>query len=496
MMIRTALISFLVNSINTRTLSAYLKANGCPVVCVFWAASLNSANLDKLVNLLRAQQIDLVGLSLVTDDYRSAVIVTQAVKTRLGLPVIWGGAHPNVRPEESLRHADMICLGEGEEALLELVQAMSRQTEPLETISNIWFRTPDGIGKNELRFLEEDLDRYPFPDFDFHTQYVLTDAGLENLGEAHLRGAYSIMTSRGCPYSCRYCYNNYRRQHYQGKGKYLRARSIENVVAELAQAKATFKNLKLINFWDDSFVSRPMRDFGVFKTRYIAEVNLPFFALIEPMAFNREKIAALKECGLSKLQIGIQTGSERVNREIYGRRVTNRETLEMAHYLHDLGLEVIYDLIFNNPYETPEDVHQTINLLLQFRRPFSVQGYNLIFYPETEITERALKDGYLSPKPEAEEDFSTIENRHDSPMAMEGKGTVSSRFYNVHFDTCDKEYLNAVISMMAFRQLPPRFIQFFSRSESPAKRLMLKSSIRLLTWAARAKNALMPRPVA
>src|SRR5512137_1539965 len=121
-MVRTALISFLTNSINTRLLSSYLKQNGYDALCYFCPGTVSEQNVQSLVEHLRKNQVSLVGISLVTDDYYSAVVVTRAIKKVLGVPVIWGGAHVNVRPDECLRHADMICRGEGEEAILELVR--------------------------------------------------------------------------------------------------------------------------------------------------------------------------------------------------------------------------------------------------------------------------------------------------------------------------------------------------------------------------------------
>lgn len=489
-MVRTALISFLKNSINTRLLSSYLKKNGCEVTCYFCPDRFNEQNLKALLDHLRDRSISLVGMSLVTDDYYPAVVATRAIKQELGIPVIWGGAHANVRPEECLRHADMICRGEGEEALLELVQKLSATGTIDTTIRNIWFNHQGTVIKNELRPLEEDLDKYPFPDFELGSQYVMDEKGFTPLTEKHMKGEYSIMTSRGCPYSCRYCYNNYRRQHYEGKGRYLRARSIGNVIQELALAKKVFPDLRQVNFWDDSFVARPMGDFEAFRDLYKKAIDLPFFALIEPMAFNPAKIKLLRDCGLSSLQVGIQTGSERVNREVYNRQVSNKSVVEMTETLNSMGIRVVYDIIFNNPYETREDLQETIRLLLAYPKPFTVQGYNLIFYPGTALTERALKDGHISLKPDAE-DFSTIEGKADSPIAMMGSSDVSSRFYTINYTSDDKAYLNAVISLLAYRYVPHVLIRYFGNAETPFRRLQLKAFTTFYGMGVRAVGVLM-----
>lgn len=472
-MLNLALISFLNTSINIRVLSSYLKKYGYNVTCLFCSIDFNQRNLYELLMLLKEKDITFVGISLGTDNYRSAVIATKEIKSKLGLPVIWGGAHVNVKPEESLRHADMICMGEGEDALLELVENMSNGNESNTSIKNIWFKTKNSIIRNELRNLEEDLDKYPFADLDLSTQFVMNETGFEKLNDIHFKGEYSTMTSRGCPYKCKYCYNNYRWDQYSGKGRYLRMRSIKKVIDELSHIKTIFKNLKVINFWDDSFLARKTEDFIEFKELYTKEIGLPFFCLVEPMAFKNEKVKILRESGLIGLQVGIQTGSERINKEIYKRPVTNKKVLDVAHYINQLGIKATYDVIFNNPYENHDDIRETINLFLNFPRPVSLQGYNLIFYPGTDITDNALKDGYISIK-EDFDDFSTIESKKDSPLATYGEAQVSSRFYRINYDSSDKIFLNTVISLFNMKIIPNWFIKYIAQSENIFNRIILR----------------------
>lgn len=485
---RIALISFLTNSLNTRSLSSYLKSNGVEVICLFCQGVFNEKNLEKLIDIMMEKDISLAGISLVTDDYSNAVLVTSTIKERMKVPVIWGGAHVNVKPEESLKHADMVCLGEGEEAILELVNMLKSNSEIQTTINNIWFNHNGTIIRNELRQLEEDLDKYPYPDFDLESQFVMTESGFVHLSEEHLNGEYGIMTSRGCPYACTYCYNNYRRKHYHGKGRYLRMRSIQGVTEELVIARNIFPNLKRINFWDDSFVSRKYSDFELFKQLYVKQVQLPFFALIEPMAFNFDKIKLLRDCGLQSLQIGIQTGSERVNREVYRRNVTNEKVLEMAKLINSLNIGVKYDLIFNNPYETKDDLIETIHLLLKFPKPFILQGYNLIFYPGTEMTNQALLDGYISEN-ENEEDYSTIESYLNSPIAMKGDAAISERFYKIGYSSKEKKYYNTLISLIT-RRVPGWFIIAFTHNEASVSRILLRILVILYSAAVRTKKVI------
>lgn len=481
------LISFFKNNISIRSLASYLQFNSHTVTCLFCQADLNPQNLQATIDKLTAMNVLLIGISLMTDDYLKAVILTREIKKIISVPIIWGGAHVNIMPGECLIHADMICMGEGEEALLELVGNLKKNKEIDKSTQNIWFKNGDSIVCNNLRKLEEDLDKYPFPKNDPDSFFVLNDHALEKFTEEHLGGIYSIMTSRGCPYQCDYCYNSYRKKQYRGLGRYLRMRSIKNVIEELKLALKLFPGLRYIQFWDDCFIARTMDELQLFKVLYMQHVNLPFFALIEPMIFDYEKIKLLKECGLQHLQVGIQTGSEWVNREVFNRRASNEKVIETARYINELGIKVVYDLIFNNPYETSRDIKETIDLILKFPRPFQLQGYNLIFYPGTKITERALADGHISPNHELEKSL-TIQSKENSPISMGGGGKISSRFYKINYSSDDKLYWNSMVSLLASEYIPKLIIRFFRRSENPFKRVALKIFIRLYCLVASIKH--------
>lgn len=421
--------------------------------------------LQLLNETIKKEGIGLVGISLVTDDYINAVNITLSVKENCQVPVVWGGAHVNVMPEESLKFADAICLGEGEAAVVDFSKAYFETGQFDYSINNWWYSVNGQIIKNEIRDLIEDLDELPLPDFNVDEHILIQGDTMQKGVFDLLDGEYCIMSSRGCPYGCCYCYNNYRRKQFAGKGKYLRLRSLENVMEELEQAKRVYKNMNKVSFYDDSFLARTTDDFKKFEQLYTERIKLPFFALIEPMAFNYDRVKILKNAGLFKLQIGIQTGSERVNKAIYKRHISNAKVLEMANALKKMDVEIYYDVIFNNPYETQEDLKESIAFLLQLPRPFKLQGYNLIFYPGTEITDNALADGYI--KINTQESKATIESENDSPIGTTAKtAKISDRFYSIHYETESKEYYNTIIFLLATGRFPKFLITFFFESSN------------------------------
>ena len=122
----------------------------------------------------------------------------------------------------------------------------------------------------------------------------------------------------------------------------------------------------------------------------------------------------------------------------------------MADYIKELGIKGVYDIIFNNPYETRDDIAETIKLLLKFPRPLFIEGYNLIFYPGTDITVKALKDGLIYQKQDVD-DISTIQGDYNSPVTAYGKDVFSTRFYGIRFDPDEKKYWNQILYLFTIR---------------------------------------------
>lgn len=352
----------------------------------------------------------LVGITLMTNYFEGAVQITKALKENLKIPIIWGGIHSTIRPEECLDYADIVCVGEGEYALLELAYKLNKK-ESYFHIKNLWLKKDGHIIKNPLRPLIQDLDSLPFPDYDLGSHYILEENGIHPMDESLLqralaRGsisrymnlvAYQTMATRGCPHKCTYCCNNTLRKLYYGQ-RYVRRRSAENVINELLQVKERFPFIEAFWFSDDSFFATSDEEIKRFSQFYKEKVGLPFFCLCSPATINEKKMAYLVEAGLHCIQMGIQTGSRRVCEEIYHRQISNRQVINAARIINKYQgkiLHPLYDFILENDYETEEDVLETLKLLLKLPYPYCLQLFSLVLYPGTELYNRAKEDGII-----------------------------------------------------------------------------------------------------
>lgn len=412
-----------VTAFGMRSLSAYLKAQGIATRMIFLpdaAAELEDfsgrfyrydpAVVEQVVKL--CDDADLVGVSLFTMYFERVAALTDELKESIGVPVIWGGIHPTVKPGECLRYADMICVGEGEGALAELALRMEKGL-PAKDVRNIWVREEEdgGIVRNTLRPIIQALDDLPFPDYDLDDDYVMIaeekriakmDQGLleKFMGSSPMARRFSTvpyqtMATRGCPHSCAYCCNDFLRKLYRGQ-KYVRRRSPENIVAELTTVINRYPFIKRITFSDDSFFAVSEREIASFAALYRREVGLPFFCLGSPLTISESKLNDLAEAGMVEIQMGIQSASDRTL-HLYKRLIPAELTEKAAGLInrHRKTVMPVYDFLLDNPYEEPRDIVETLRFIIRLPRPYILQPFSLVLFPGTELYDRAKADGLL-----------------------------------------------------------------------------------------------------
>lgn len=136
-----------------------------------------------------------------------------------------------------------------------------------------------------------------------------------------------------------------------------------------------------------------------------------------PKYVTDERISTLYEGGLRYISMGLQTGSRRVNYDIYNRRETAEDFLEAERIIRKFDIQKVYDVIFDNPYETEAESLETIRTIAQCKKPFLVYGYSLTPYPGTVFYDKARKDGWLKKMTDPYESpfLVTDENKYRSP---------------------------------------------------------------------------------
>jgi radical SAM superfamily enzyme YgiQ (UPF0313 family) len=347
---KVALICNASEQIGLQYLSASLKKNGFetrlfldPALwddkIVFNYSSLGKvfSMRSRLANAVKDWEPDLIGLSVVTVTYQWAKDLGQRLKRLLpNVPIIVGGPHAHLSPEVIISdpNFDMVCTGEGEEAIVEIAGSLASGELDLST-KDIWFKQEGQILKSSLRHLNEDLDSLPFPDRSIFEPYF-------NMSDSLL-----AMSMRGCLFRCAYCSHNVVRENYRGKGKYVRRKSPERFIEELRYFKERYQ-YRFVRIYDDIFTYdiKWLEEFAPLYQRYI---NRPFFCLGHPRYLQEDAVRLIKEAGCSWIQVGIESFNEQTRLEFLNRPESNAEIRQSLHLLDKYNIRYELDFIFGLP---------------------------------------------------------------------------------------------------------------------------------------------------
>ena len=406
---RISLISsYEMENYGIRILSSCLKEAGHHVSLFFLRNFFLNDYEDRVLNQLieLTASTDLVGISLMTNNFDNAVQITKAYKSRTEIPIVWGGTHPTIRPEECLDYADFVCIGEAESSIVKLAGRIERgKTLDLSDIRGIGWKKNGTKVINGLGELVGDLDSLPFPDYSLDEHYTLIGNRIRRLDLDLFKhsqhklysGTYITFPTRGCPFSCTYCFNSTLNRMY-GKRRRLRKRSPINIIQELEAVIERFSFINRISFSDDNFFMYGLEQIKNFSLLYKERVGLPLnIDGISPETVDKAKISCCIDAGLQELRLGIQSGSSRIRR-MYNRNHSNQQiedAIKTIYSFRDKLKRMNYDVIVDNPWETEEDTIETLRLLSRIPYPRHLIVYSLTFFPGTPLYERAKEEGII-----------------------------------------------------------------------------------------------------
>lgn len=359
-------------SLGPAFLAAYLRGHGHEATMVRATIAMSD---EQVIEAVRAATPDLIGVSMTTRQWLRSRHLIQQIRKHIDVPVIGGGLHATFSPEAVLAAPgfDYVGLGECEEALLDLVEALVAKRSP-HGIANIWVR---GGFRPVLRKPIEPLDRLPF-------------AARDMLDEP--RGLVQMSTQRGCPFPCTYCGARMFNQLYEGTGEYGRRRTHENVFDELRMLRAEGR-LAYVIFLDDTFtIHHPW--VKEFCRRYKEEFRLPFCLHARVETVNEAMIHMLADAGCQQITYGVESGSERVRRELMRRPVTNQRFRDVFRWTKQAGILTIANYMLGLPGETLEEMHQTYSLAEELES-FDFGFFVFYPYPGTHLFDTCRSEGYL-----------------------------------------------------------------------------------------------------
>jgi anaerobic magnesium-protoporphyrin IX monomethyl ester cyclase len=340
------------------------------------------ADYRAVADKLQKGDFKIVAFSTMSLYCQSYLRLNRKLKETFPIFSVFGGPHPTYFPEMVHQEGvDGVCIGEGEFAMLDLVENLSAG-KPITDIPNWWVKKDGRIHKNAVRPLIEDLDELPFPN---HEIFRSVDP----------KGTWRtvVMTSRGCPYSCTYCFNNAYKKLYAGCGKILRRRSVDDVIHEMETIKR-HSCYKYIHIIDDLFTlsSRWLKEFA---DAYGKRIRLPFSCFARVEHITPEVVNDLKRAGCGRIIVGVETGDERIRREIFKRNMSDEEIISAARMIKKMGIKLMTTNILGIPGASLDSDIKTFELNARLKPDYA--GVNLLQpYPGTEIYEYARRMGLLS----------------------------------------------------------------------------------------------------
>lgn len=323
---------------------------------------------------------DIVGITVMTSKYGSALDVSRLVK-KLDphIPVVWGGIHPTLMPEDCLKHpeVDIVARGEGEYSFLELV----RNLDKLDRIMGISYKADSKIIHNPVRPLIPNLDELPLP-----AKHLILD------NEKMPSEAFgNIFASRGCPYKCIFC-----GAHLMWSRR-VRYRSPDKVVEEIRDVQSKF-HTSYFGLDDDTF-SLNKKFVEELCTQLIKQrLNINWRCNTRADAVTDDIIKKMKRAGCDSINMGVEVGTDEAMTRLK-RGLNMQQIREANRILRANGILLEAGFMIGFPWETKEDIQKTADFMKELD-PFLPSAAIVTPYPGTELYDMAVSEGIIPANPD------------------------------------------------------------------------------------------------
>lgn len=351
-------------------------------------------------SMVEAFEPDAVGFSVLSNEWALSrdLLRMDCLKN---LPKIVGGHHPTVDAEGCLAHCDYVVRGEGEGALVELLDALGNGGDA-SSIPNVWSRNMLGMEvRNEMRDLITDLDDAPIPDWNIFSIEHYTKNFLVNVRPG-TRIVGQFEGSRGCPYQCTYCSSPHVMGMYEGKGTWRREKSPERMMLEVKDFEE--KNGLDMIYWVDEIFLTQLPRLEKFADLFSDRVKKPFLFMERPEMVKEEKLAAIARAGAYSMSIGVESGDEQFRMKVLNRKMSEKTIVDAFQMARKHGIRTHAFNMVGLPYDNRDRMITTRELMKRVK-PDTAQFS--IFYPlvGTKLREMCEKEGFLESGNEMPENY-------------------------------------------------------------------------------------------
>ncbi|MFQ6082632.1 MAG: B12-binding domain-containing radical SAM protein [Candidatus Aminicenantia bacterium] len=359
----------------------------------------SKTTIHKLIEDVSKEKPLFVGFSnFTTSPLNLAKKASIEIKKKFNIPIVWGGIHSTIFPEQTLMNnfIDIIVIGEGEETIVELTNLLSKKVlhpKDLADIQGIGLKNKGRIIINELRPFIKNLDTYSpawhlldIEKYIYTKQHFYTQIGSKISGEK----IAAIITSRGCPWRCGYCYNQ------AVNKRNFRAQSVQKVIKEVQYLKKF--DVSALIFEDDNFFASKNRALEIIRninTSWSCSIRADYIA-----KWGDSFVKELSENGCFELRIGAESGSQRIL-DLMKKDITVEQIKKAVELCSQYKIRTLLNFMVGIPGESWSDVCKTLDFIDELEKIGKYVTISSVAiyapWPGAFLSELAIKKGFRPP---------------------------------------------------------------------------------------------------
>jgi radical SAM superfamily enzyme YgiQ (UPF0313 family) len=349
----------------------------------------NNPIWTEMITTVKDQNPDVIGITVMTTKIASAIRTADVLKKELAdVPIIFGGSHATLLPEQCLKveSIDYVMRGECEKTILQFLSFIEGGLE-ISQVNNLSYRDESGkIVHNLMEMSIKNLDEIPFPDRDsllYKDNYTSEDMGM-------------IMATRGCPFNCTYCAHIF--------GRKVRKRSVKNVLEEIQHVKRKYGTIQF-SFKDDTFAMDKKWVSQLCNWLIEEDLGINWNCTTRVDLMDDKHTKLMKNAGCNDISVGIETGSQRILDETK-KGISFEQSRTATRMFKKNRIFWSGYFMYGLPTETVEDIRSTYKLMEELNPNYAGLGlYNP--FPKTELFDRGVELGLLEEDVEMDHFFNT-----------------------------------------------------------------------------------------